>query len=79
MCQSFFSMTFFDWQTARDRTVSKSLWGYFAVAIPITIMVLAAWAFLTKKNRQENSDRVGITQMLRRRTTERGHDLEKNE
>jgi hypothetical protein len=72
-------MTFFDWQTASDRTVSKSLWVYFVTAIPITILVLAAWAFLTKKNRQENSDRVGVSQMLRRRTMERGHDLEKND
>ena len=79
MCQSFFSMTFFNWQTASDRTVSKYLWVYFAVVIPITILVVAAWAFLTKKNRQENSDRVGITRMLRRRTMERCYDLEKND
>jgi hypothetical protein len=72
-------MTFFDWQTASDHTVSKSLWVYFAVAIPITIIVLAAWAFLTKKNRQENSDRVGVITMLRHITAERGHDLEKND
>jgi bacteriorhodopsin len=72
-------MTFFDWQSADNRTVSKSLWVYFAVTIPITILVLAAWTFLTKKNRQENSDRVGVYQMLRRRTMERGHDLEKND
>ena len=72
-------MTFFNWQTANDRTVSKSLWVYFAVTIPITAVVLAAWTFLTKKNRLEHSDRVGVYQMLRRRTTERGHDLEKND
>jgi hypothetical protein len=74
-------MTFFDWQTASDRTVSKSLWVYFAVAIPITVAVLAAWTILTKKNREENSDmdQANLTQLLRRRTMERSHDLEKND
>lgn len=72
-------MTFFNWQTASNRTVSTYLWVYFAVTVPVTIVVLAAWAFLTKKNRQENSARVGISQLLRRRTMERGQDLEKND
>jgi hypothetical protein len=72
-------MTFFDWQTTSNRTVSRSLWVYFAVAIPITVAVLVAWVLLTKKNRQENSDWVGVSQMLRRRTMERAHDLEKND
>ncbi|KAH0282854.1 hypothetical protein M436DRAFT_84896 [Aureobasidium namibiae CBS 147.97] len=69
---SFFSMTFFDWQKTSDRTVSKDLWVYFAVTVPVTVLVLVAWAFLTKKSRQES-------QLLRRRTMERGRDLEKND
>lgn len=65
-------MTFFNWQTASDRTVSTYLWVYFAVTVPVTVLVLVAWAFLTKKNRKES-------QLLRRRTMERGRNLEKND
>jgi hypothetical protein len=74
-------MTFFDWQTASNRTVSKSLWVYFAVAIPITVAVLAAWVLLTKKNREENSGmvRADLSGLVKRRTMEHDHDLEKND
>jgi len=65
-------MTFFNWQTVSDKTVSTYLWVYFAVTVPVTVLVLVAWAFLTRKNRKES-------QLLRRRTMERGRDLEKND
>lgn len=54
--QSIFSMTMFNWQAGPDEQVTSGyLWLYFAVAVPLTILILAAWlfyyfAFQTREN-----------------------------
>lgn len=35
-------MTVFDW-TATGVVVSRDIWIYFAITVPLTVVVLAAW------------------------------------
>ncbi|TAQ88905.1 hypothetical protein B7494_g2752 [Chlorociboria aeruginascens] len=50
---SFFSMTFFDWHAAPGEGIVESIWVYFAVAIPLTIVVILCWILWTRKSRQK--------------------------
>ena len=50
--QSFFSMTFFDWRGDQGGNVTSSLWIYFAVAIPLTALVILIWVFCTARSRK---------------------------
>lgn len=50
-------MTFFDWRAAPEEGIVKSLWLDFAVAVPLTIlvMVLDPW---TRWTREKNRARL---------------------
>jgi hypothetical protein len=57
-------MSFFDWRSSVTEPVAKSLWVYFATAVPLTLVVTIGWAFLTRRSR----DKVGV--LLGRKKTE---------
>ncbi|KAI5925134.1 hypothetical protein F4810DRAFT_89997 [Camillea tinctor] len=40
---SLFSMTFFDFSSDREGQVSKSLWLYFVITVPLTIFIVGGW------------------------------------
>jgi hypothetical protein len=40
-------MTFFNWHAATD------IWVYFAVVLPLTVVVMLAWVGLTRQSRAE--------------------------
>jgi ABC-type phosphate transport system auxiliary subunit len=42
-------MTMFDWQ-AENRVVSKWIWVYAALTLPVTVILLITWLLFMKKN-----------------------------
>ncbi|TAQ89072.1 hypothetical protein B7494_g2585 [Chlorociboria aeruginascens] len=55
---SIFSMTMFDWgATQGDKVVSKRLWMYFAVAIPLTLVVIGTWVLWYRWSQKEKTKR----------------------
>ncbi|KUJ07802.1 uncharacterized protein LY89DRAFT_789480 [Mollisia scopiformis] len=68
---SFFSMTFFDWRASPETSVVTSLWVYFAVAVPFTIVVVLCWIAWTWKSRQEvgrgEKERATILPLFRKK------------
>ncbi|CZR67448.1 uncharacterized protein PAC_17347 [Phialocephala subalpina] len=50
---SFFSMNFFDWRAGPSEDIVVSLWVYFVVAVPLTIVVISCWIFWTRRTRQK--------------------------
>jgi len=70
---SVFSMTFFNFQnTGTDQpAVAKSFWIYWAVDVPVTILIVAGW-YVWEKRREAKYDREDAD-------LERGsEDMEKN-
>ncbi|KAL1899732.1 hypothetical protein Cpir12675_001231 [Ceratocystis pirilliformis] len=58
---SVFSMTFFNFQDSGVPKVSKDVWVYFAITIPVTIFVVAIWHFFEacrKRDHEEQEQRV---------------------
>ncbi|KAK2060631.1 hypothetical protein LY76DRAFT_509627 [Colletotrichum caudatum] len=53
---SIFSMTFFDFQSAIDVSLSPKIWIYFALTIPLTIFVLLGWFMWDKKQKARQHD-----------------------
>ena len=49
--QSLFAMPMFDWNAPVDKTMSDRFWIYWAVTIPLTVVVVVCWIFWA--NRQE--------------------------
>ncbi|KAH7170347.1 hypothetical protein EDB81DRAFT_837221 [Dactylonectria macrodidyma] len=45
---SVFSMTFFNFEEGANPVVSVQLWIYFAVTVPITAVIVAAWMWIDK-------------------------------
>ncbi|KAK3986740.1 hypothetical protein QBC44DRAFT_332659 [Cladorrhinum sp. PSN332] len=66
---SMFSMPFFDFSGDMNGSVSKSLWIYFVLLIPVTVVVLGAWLFFDKKSKT-------VTQQDFEAAEDRMHDLE---
>jgi hypothetical protein len=46
---SVFSMTFFNFQNSSGPSVSESFWIYWAVTIPITMIIVGVWYVWEKK------------------------------
>ena len=50
--QAFFSMTMFNWNgQAGEALVSGYIWVYFAVTVPLTLLVIGIWWFSTAHSR----------------------------
>jgi hypothetical protein len=47
--QTLFSMTMFDWH-ADSGVVSKWIWVYAALTLPVTFILLITWLLFMKKN-----------------------------
>ncbi|KAK5995002.1 hypothetical protein PT974_03392 [Cladobotryum mycophilum] len=52
---SFFSISFFNWQADTKVMASRRIWIYFAVASPLTLVVLLCWVLRTRKSREKRS------------------------
>ncbi|KAK4167923.1 hypothetical protein QBC43DRAFT_297175 [Cladorrhinum sp. PSN259] len=48
---SMFSMPFFDFSSDMNGPVSKRLWIYFVLLIPVTVIVLGAWLVFDKRSK----------------------------
>ncbi|KAH0443364.1 hypothetical protein CKAH01_02849 [Colletotrichum kahawae] len=46
---SVFSMTFFDFAKDADPVISKSLWVYFAITIPLTVVIVVGWIMFDRR------------------------------
>jgi hypothetical protein len=46
---SVFSMTFFNFQNSEGPSVSEQFWIYWAVTIPVTVIIVAIWYVWEKK------------------------------
>jgi hypothetical protein len=58
---SVFSMTFFNFQQGADPSVSQNLWIYFAIAIPITAVIVGGWVYFDmrrKRNFRKEQEKV---------------------
>lgn len=51
--QSFFSMTFFDWNAGPGEPKTHMLWIYFAAALPLTLVVVIIWLLCTRPSREQ--------------------------
>lgn len=51
-------MSFFDWQADLEETVTIRVWIYFAVAMPLTFVVILCWLLYTRRNREKVNDLV---------------------
>ncbi|KAH8683433.1 hypothetical protein BGZ61DRAFT_480485 [Ilyonectria robusta] len=65
---SFFSMSFFDWQADLEETVTIRVWIYFAVAVPLTFVVILCWLLYTRRNREKVDDLVNHSSTASRRS-----------
>ncbi|KAI1496085.1 hypothetical protein F5X99DRAFT_401464 [Biscogniauxia marginata] len=59
---SLFSMSFFDFSGDRPGTVSRSLWVYFVITVPLTIVIVGFWwrfdQFIGKKAAEDEDEDV---------------------
>ncbi|OLN86525.1 hypothetical protein CCHL11_10282 [Colletotrichum chlorophyti] len=46
---SVFSMTFFDFGRDADPVISKELWVYFAITVPLTVVIVVGWIVYDKQ------------------------------
>ncbi|KAK2026819.1 hypothetical protein LX32DRAFT_622064 [Colletotrichum zoysiae] len=46
---SVFSMTFFDFGKDADPVISKEIWVYFAITIPLTILIVGGWMIFDRR------------------------------
>ncbi|KAJ3942496.1 uncharacterized protein N0V96_007997 [Colletotrichum fioriniae] len=77
---SVFSMTFFDFAKDADPVISKELWVYFAITVPLTILIVGGWIVFDRRResqfRVEDADlerniehmEADIMAMMRKRT-----------
>ncbi|KAK2064524.1 hypothetical protein LY76DRAFT_587381 [Colletotrichum caudatum] len=77
---SVFSMTFFDFGKDADPVISKEIWVYFAITIPLTILIVGGWMIFDRwregKFAVEDADlekniehmEANIMAMMRKRT-----------
>ncbi|OHW96292.1 MIT CorA-like divalent cation transporter [Colletotrichum incanum] len=77
---SVFSMTFFDFGNGADPVISKELWVYFAITIPLTIVIVGGWILFDRRREgkfaSEDADlekniehmEADIMAMMRKRT-----------
>ncbi|KAK1598711.1 uncharacterized protein LY79DRAFT_252917 [Colletotrichum navitas] len=77
---SVFSMTFFDFGKDADPVISKDLWVYFAITIPLTIAIVVGWILFDRRREgkfaSEDADlekniehmEADIMAMMRKRT-----------
>ncbi|TPX17339.1 uncharacterized protein E0L32_012194 [Thyridium curvatum] len=52
---SVFSMTFFNFQD-KDRAVAPTLWVYFAITIPLTLIIVVSWRYWDRKREKAFAD-----------------------
>lgn len=71
---TFFGMTMFDWSpdTGATPRMSSYMWLYWAVTIPLTLLVMVLWLFWARREQSKAEMRLG-----RRRTTLSDETLEK--
>ncbi|ROT38544.1 hypothetical protein SODALDRAFT_333143 [Sodiomyces alkalinus F11] len=77
---SVFSMTFFDFEPGAEPMVSTQLWVYFAITVPLTVIILFGWLQFDRKKeekfREQDADlekniehmEADIMAMMRKRT-----------
>lgn len=53
-------MTFFDWNANPDQPRVVMLWLYFAVAVPLTIIVVLLWLLFTKSTRERLAGSLNV-------------------
>ncbi|TDZ24425.1 hypothetical protein Cob_v002872 [Colletotrichum orbiculare MAFF 240422] len=53
---SVFSMTFFDFASDADPVISKSLWVYFAITIPLTVIIVVGWLWFDRRRESKFAD-----------------------
>ncbi|KAF2035891.1 hypothetical protein EK21DRAFT_53237 [Setomelanomma holmii] len=57
---SFFSMGMFNWQAAKGVSVlSSRFWIYWAVTVPLTLLVFSIWLFWLRSHDKDNSRKSG--------------------
>ncbi|KAI1435791.1 hypothetical protein GGR50DRAFT_654880 [Xylaria sp. CBS 124048] len=68
---SVFSMTFFNFKTGDNSEVSQQLWIYFAITIPLTIVIVGAWWILDQmREKRYDAEDKGIEEGIQRMETE---------
>ncbi|CAI4217886.1 unnamed protein product [Parascedosporium putredinis] len=50
---SVFSMTFFDFASDADPIISTNLWIYFAITIPVTLLIVGTWIFFNQRRKDK--------------------------
>ncbi|KAI1179990.1 hypothetical protein F4777DRAFT_356362 [Nemania sp. FL0916] len=65
---SVFSMTFFDFKVDPNSEVSRELWIYFIITIPLTLGIVGTWWLLERRREkvyaiEDNAIELGIEQM----------------
>ena len=61
-----FSINVFDWGGADGKessslTVAPSIWIYFAIAVPLTVVTFLGWILWSKRENQKSSKRMTIS------------------
>ena len=64
---SVFSMDFFNFQSS-DRVISPTLWIYFVITVPTTLLIVAAWMMVDRRrermhNREDEDLEKNIERM----------------
>lgn len=67
VCQSLFAMPMFEWPHTPGQTVSGHFWVYWAVTLPLTLVVVGVWLGWT--NREELQIGIQRASTRRRRGT----------
>jgi hypothetical protein len=62
---SLFSMDMFNWEFTDNKersslAVSSSIWIYFVVAVPLTIVTLIAWLLWSRSENSRSSERLMV-------------------
>jgi hypothetical protein len=52
--QSILSTSFFDFKTSVGEDISSKFWIYWAITIPLTLIVLAAWIYWYQINKRSH-------------------------
>ncbi|PKS10220.1 hypothetical protein jhhlp_001970 [Lomentospora prolificans] len=50
---SVFSMTFFNFGNDADPVVSTNLWIYFAITVPLTILIVGTWLYFSQRRKRK--------------------------
>lgn len=66
---SFFSMSMFNWQAAgTDPVLSSRFWIYWAVTLPLTLLVFSVWFFWLHQHKKHEPRSLNGVQFLQTRT-----------